>query len=122
MKQRITNVFQGLKALKKEKDVQDHLPDWIVLGTKASEAEYQEGLADRLTELACQDSFVAQGVIASSRLKAVGSSHLPRVAQQLLDAAEGRSADCDGAKGLNDAEIIEQLRKWAKNKTKQTSQ
>ena len=58
-----------------------------------------------------------------SRLKAVGSSHLPRVARTLLDAAEGRTTNCPGVKRL-DAASIAILRRWAakaEDKSKQTA-
>ena len=57
----------------------------------------------------------------TSHLEDIGASHLPRVAKSFLDAAEGKTTDCPGVKGLNAAAMIK-LRKWAataENKTKQ---
>jgi hypothetical protein len=74
-----------------------------------------------LTALACDEEnapYVVQGLMrpgrlrSSSRLEAMGSSNLPGVARILLDAAEGRTTDCPGVKGL-DAASIANLREWA---------
>ena len=57
--------------------------------------------------------YVAQSLVAKRPgLERVGPGLLPRVAKILLDAAEGKTDSCSGAKGLNAAAIVE-LRKWA---------
>jgi hypothetical protein len=112
-------IEKALDRLSPEKEVNDSIPEdyWINLGKETSEAEYQEYLADLLHKLACEQEeggapFVAQGLINSARLEAVGPSYLPDVARRLLAAAENSAADCAGVKGLGPDQTA-QLRKWA---------
>ena len=125
---RLKKVLERLK----DEDAQDRLPDnyWTDAAGKTRKAEHQKDLADRLTELACDEEntpYVAQGLTQgiSARLEAIGPTHLPRVARTLLDAAEGKTTDCPGAKGVGAASIAN-LRRWASEaenagKTKQTA-
>ncbi len=115
----------------RDTDVQNNLPEtyWAHLTGKLTEEEYQKDLAGRLISLACDEfdaPYVTQGLIkisiyitqyrieaiTQSRLEAIGPTHLPHVAKTLLDTAEGRTADCPGAVGL-DTDSIARLRMWA---------
>ena len=116
VKQRIRTALARLSA--PEKDLKDGLPQmyWSELVKKTSEEDHRRGLAVRLTALACDGEdapYVAQSLVAKRPgLERVGPGLLPRVAKILLDAAEGKTDSCSGAKGLNAAAIVE-LRKWA---------
>jgi uncharacterized protein YjbI with pentapeptide repeats len=137
VKQRISKIFDRPKATEqKERASSDY---WINIDNEASRAEYQDYLvylacaadkdvADKDvsdTPLKIPDTplekripFVAQGVIRNlfgtthERLPSSGERRASlRVAKKLLDAAEGRIADCPGMEGLGAASIV-RLRAW----------
>ena len=116
VKNRIRDALARLSL--REKDAQDRLSEnyWIDLGDKTSEADYEKDLPDRLTRLACMDTFVARGLVTNYDLVQEPSDH-PRMDQILLAAAlvaaaESDTADCPGVKGLNVTSIA-RLRRWA---------
>lgn len=93
---------------------------WTDLESETDVEDHRSALVGILENLACDGKsapYVAQGLIRPAafdepaRLEAVGHDHLPRIANRLLDAAEGRTDDCPGAIGMN-ADSIAQLRKW----------
>jgi uncharacterized protein YjbI with pentapeptide repeats len=140
-KKRIEEALARLSAL--EKEVHDSIPEdnRIKHGSETKE-EYQKNLADVLDKLACKPEkggapFVAQGLIDSLRLQAVGPNHLRDVAKRILNAisaqglisslrleavgpyylpdvakAEKSAADCPGVKGLG-PDRTNLLRGWA---------
>lgn len=113
-----------------EKYLQDSLPHkyWTDLVATTRESDYQWALASFLLGLACDAEnapYVAQGLIwptefdGPGRLDDLGPPHLRPVAKLLLAAAEGKTNDCLGAKGLN-TKSIAQLREWAAKEENET--